>query len=185
MKIIFEKNELLGAVLPMLGVVSAKNTIAAIEGIKVATEEGGCMLSAFDNEKGMVTHVGCEVIEDGEYIIGASKLSQILRVLPDGKVTIEVNERNVVKISSGISSFELHALPGSDFPVLPELRGDREFTIGQAELRDMINKVMFAVAVNDPKPMLNGVYFVIDGDTVTAGCCAAAAARSRAATTVR
>ena len=23
----------------------------------------------------------------------------------------------------------------------------------------MINKVMFAVAVNDPKPMLNGVYF--------------------------
>ena len=76
-----------------------------------------------------------------------------------------------MKISSGISSFELHALPGSDFPVLPELRGDREFTIGQAELRDMINKVMFAVAVNDPKPMLNGVYFVIDGDTVTAVSC--------------
>ncbi len=171
MKIIFEKNELLGAVLPMLGVVSAKNTIAAIEGIKVATEDGGCMLSAFDNEKGMVTHVSCEVIESGEYIIGASKLSQILRVLPDGKVTIEVNERNVAKISSGISSFELHALPGSDFPVLPELRGDKEFTIGQAELRDMINKVMFAVAVNDPKPMLNGVYFVIDGDTVTAVSC--------------
>ena len=66
MKIIFEKNELLGAVLPMLGVVSAKNTIAAIEGLKVATEEGGCMLSAFEKEKGMVTHVGCEVIEVGE-----------------------------------------------------------------------------------------------------------------------
>lgn len=171
MKVIFEKSELLGAVLPMLGAVSAKNTIAAIEGIKITTEDGGCMLSAFDNEKGMVCHVECEVVEEGDYIVGATKLSQILRVLPDGKVTIEVNERNVTKITSGISVFELHALPGSDFPVLPELKGDREFTVGQAELRDMINKVMFAVAVNDPKPMLNGVYFVINGEKVTAVSC--------------
>lgn len=31
----------------------------------------------------------------------------------------------------------------------------------------MIGKVMFAVGVNEPKPMLNGVYFKIDGSKIT------------------
>lgn len=52
MKIIFEKNKLLAAVAPMLGVVSSKNTIAAIEGIKISTKGSFCELAAFDNEKG-------------------------------------------------------------------------------------------------------------------------------------
>lgn len=167
MKAIFEKNKLLSEISPMLGVVSAKNTIAAIEGIKITTEDGKCELCAFDNEKGIKNHVEAEITESGSYIINAGKLHQILRVLPEGNVTIEVSDRNVTRISSGISSFELHALPGDDFPVLPELGGEKGFTIEQSELKNMIGKVMFAVGVNEPKPMLNGVYFKIDGSKIT------------------
>lgn len=167
MKAIFDKNKLLSEISPMLGVVSAKNTIAAIEGIKITTQDDKCELCAFDNEKGIKNHVDAEIIEAGSYIINAGKLHQILRVLPEGSVTIEISDRNVTKISSGISSFELHALPGDDFPVLPELGGEKGFTIEQAELKNMISKVMFAVGVNEPKPMLNGVYFKIDGSKIT------------------
>ena len=42
MKVIFEKEEILAAVAPMLGVVSSKSTIAAIEGIKITTGDGYC-----------------------------------------------------------------------------------------------------------------------------------------------
>lgn len=171
LKIIFNKSKILAAVAPMLGVVSSKNTIAAIEGIKITTEEGGCELCAFDNEKGIRSHVEAEIIESGSYIINAGKLYQILRVLPDGDITVEVSERNITRITGGFSSFEIHALPGDDFPILPELSGEKGFTIGQSELREMINKVMFAVAVGNPKPMLNGVYFKIEGSKITAVSC--------------
>lgn len=171
MKIIFEKNKLLAAIAPMLGVVSSKNTIAAIEGIKISTKGSFCELAAFDNEKGIKNIVDAKVEEEGSYIINAGKLYQIIRVLPDGEVTIKVNDRNITEISSGISCFELHSLPGDDFPVLPELSGEKGFTVGQAELHEMINKVMFAVAINDPKPMLNGVYFKINGSKITAVSC--------------
>lgn len=134
MKIIFEKNKLLSAIAPMLGVVSSKNTIAAIEGIKISTKGNFCELAAFDNEKGIKNTVEAKIEEEGSYIINAGKLYQIVRVLPDGKVTITVNDRNITEISSGLSCFELHALPGDDFPVLPELSGETGFTVGQAEL---------------------------------------------------
>lgn len=171
MKVIFEKEEILAAVSPMLGVVSSKNTIAAIEGIKITTHDGYCELAAFDNEKGIKNKVKATVEDDGSYILNAVRFAQILKVMPEGDITVEINEKNVTKICNGISSFELHALPGEDFPILPELGGNNGFSIIQTELRDLISNVMFSVAVNNPKPMLNGVYFKIEGKKITLVSC--------------
>ena len=66
MKIIFDKDELIGAMTPALGTVSDKNTISALEGILfTANAEGYCVLSAYDLEKGYRTRVNARVEEEG------------------------------------------------------------------------------------------------------------------------
>lgn len=163
MKIVFNKNELQEAVIPALYAVSERNTITAIEGIYFETDGfDKCILCSFDMEKGIHEVISCKVLDEGgTFIINASKLSRIIRTMPGDEILFDINEKNLCKISSGSSSFELHALPGSEFPSLPMLRGKNSFKISQEKLKSMIREVQFAVAVNDQRNALNGAYFEI------------------------
>lgn len=167
MKVIFDHDELDAAVTPLTGVTSKNNTIAAIEGIQIkAQEDGICVLSGYDMEKGMRVTVSAQVEVPGCYVINAVKLSQIIKTMPSGKITIEVGARNVTRIYSGKSEFQLQALDGEDFPNLPELDGEQGFGIKRSEFTRMIKKSDFAVPDNDPRAELNGLHVEIQGNTI-------------------
>lgn len=172
MKLIFDRDTLIAAVTPLMGTVSTKNTIAAVEGILLESKGNNlCVLSSYDLEKGMRTEVEARVEEGGSYILNANKFSAILRTMPEGELTVEINDHNVTKISGGASSFELHALNGKDFPNLPELQLDRGIRLKQGDLKDMIVSTAFAVAQNDSRPALNGALLRVQGNTVTMVSC--------------
>lgn len=167
MKVVFDHDELDAAVTPLTGVTSKNNTIAAIEGIQIKADETGlCVLSGYDMEKGMRVTLNAEVEEPGSYVINAVKLSQIIKTMPSGKITIEVGQRNVTKIYSGKSEFQLLALDGDDFPNLPELDGEQGFGIKRVDFAQMIKKSDFAVPDNDPRAELNGLHVEIEGKTI-------------------
>ena len=133
MKIVFDKDVLVNALTPAMGAVSEKNTISAIEGILFTTDgPSGCILSSYDLERGYRTSVKAEVLEEGSFIINANKLYRMIRTMPERQITIEVNEKFQTKISSGNSRFSLSALPGNDFPNLPDLNGEGGICFSQA-----------------------------------------------------
>ncbi|MBE6631239.1 MAG: DNA polymerase III subunit beta [Ruminococcaceae bacterium] len=171
MKVTFDRDILMQAVSSAMGTVSNKSTIASIEGILINTEGGNCIMSSYDLEKGIEMKVEAEVIKEGSYIINAQKLNQIVRAMPKGDITIEVDSRNITKISAGRSEFELHALNGSDFPKLPDFSGDISFYIAQNVLRRIIQQVSFAIAQNDSRPALNGAFFKIENNKLTVVSC--------------
>ena len=171
MKIIFEKDVLLGAIIPAMSAVSNKHDNPATEGIRIMTlDERHCRISAFDTEKGFEAEIEADVREPGCYIINAAALLARIRVMPSD-VTIEVNDQLHVSISSGSAhqkniEFDLFALDGKLFPTLPELRGDRAFRIPQSLLREMFSETMFAIAENNQKRELNGAYVVITDKSI-------------------
>lgn len=173
MKIKVMKSEILEAAIPSVGFASNKNTIASTEGILLNTvSDKECELTAYDLEKGMKTTVTCVVEESGAGIINCQRFIQIIKAMPDGLLTIEINESNLkAKISAGTSEFELYALSASDFPDLPELRGDRGFKIRQDALRAIIQKTQFAIAVNSVKPELNGLDLKVEDGVLSAVSC--------------
>ena len=130
MKIKVDKSVLSEAVAPLMGAVSNKNALAAVEGILITTNgDDGCTLTSFDLEKGYRTKIPCKVIESGSYIINGSRLNQIVRAMPEGEITVAVDHKLMVKISGGKSEFELSAIEGADFPTLPEFKSDIKFTV--------------------------------------------------------
>ena len=60
----------------------------------------------------------------------------------------------------------MNALAGADFPEIPRLTSQNGFKISQAVLREMLSKVMYAMGVNDQRPVLNGCHFKIAGNTL-------------------
>lgn len=160
MNVIFEKSVLLDAITPLMGGVSNKNTIPAVEGILIVTNgDDACTLTTFDLEKGFKIRIPAKVTESGSYIINGGRFNQIIKTMPEGEIEVSVDNKMTVKIRSGRSEFELSAMEGSDFPTLPEFKSEIRFTINQGILKNMINKTVFAVAQNESRAVLNGSYF--------------------------
>lgn len=161
-KIIFDKAQLTEAVLPALCAVSERNTVTAMEGILFECEgTDKCVLCSYDMEKGVRQVIDAQVVEGGSFIVNANKLARIIRMLPGPNITVEIDEKSLCKISSGTSSFEMHSLPGSDFPNMPVLQGNNTFSIKGELLKKLITEVQFAIAVNDQRMVFNGAYFEV------------------------
>ncbi len=172
MNVIFEKNVLCEAVAPLMGAVSNKNTIAAVEGILLTTDGfDKCVLTSFDLDKGFCAVIDAEVKEAGSYVINGNKFNQIIRTLPEGKIQITVNNRFIARITGGKSEFELNALSGDEFPSIPEFRGEYRFRISQSVFRNMLSDTCFAVAQNESKAVLNGSYFRVDKEGIRIVAC--------------
>ncbi len=172
MKVTFEKTNLESVVNDSLCAVSDKNTIPVVEGIRFRTENNGtCSLTTYDLEKGFQSEVPCDVFSGGNYVINAQKLSRIIKSMSDRFITIEVDENCLVSITGGRSKFELHALEGKNFPSLPELKGERGFTINAGTLKKIIAQTAFSIAVTDQRPMFCGAYFEITNNKLKVVTC--------------
>ena len=95
MKAVFDRQALLGAIVPAAGISQTKNTFAAVDGLLFecppdpkygnydTDKDNLCRISAFDLEKGLRTSVECTVLERGMAVINTVKILQIVRALPD------------------------------------------------------------------------------------------------------
>ena len=179
MKVTFDKAKLLAALIPASGISQVKNTITTVDGLlfecppnaRYGAFDGDaqttCRISAFDLEKGLQTTVSCRIEEEGMYVINTSKILQIIKVLPDGEITIEIDARNRVRVTGGQSNFEITAQNGMDFPTMPMFKGDRVYTLPQHTVRDIIDATAFAVAQNDQRPAFNGALLRIQDGVFT------------------
>ena len=172
MKIVFRKDIICAAVAPLMSGVSTKMTLAATEGILIeATVPSTCVMTTYDIEKGVRITIEADVIEAGSAIISASKFSQIVRVMDGGDITLTVDEKNTATIVSGRSSHTMTALSAKDFPEIPRLISSQGFTVPQRTVRGMMAKCMYAMGVNDQRPVLNGLFFSVkEGRLHTVSC---------------
>ena len=155
-----------------MSAVSTKMTVPAAEGILIEAKlPDVCVLTTFDLEKGMRVTTRAKVIEEGCYIINATKLSQTLRVMAGEEIELEVDDKMVACIRSGKSSHKMNALAGSDFPAIPKLESDYSFVVKQNVLREMFGQTMYAMGVNDQRNILNGTFVKIVNDTITMVSC--------------
>ncbi len=174
MKVIFDRDILLSALTPAASIAPGKNTIASIEGILFecpGSEPGTCRITSYDMEKGLRTSIEADILSEGSYIINSQNILQIVRSMPSGEIVLEVDDKNRVRITGGASCFEISAIPGENFPTLPLLSGDRNYTLPQYVFRSLVSKTSFAIAQNAQKQIFNGVYFCVEGGRIRCvGC---------------
>ena len=173
MKIVFNRQEIINCVTPLMCAASgSRSSIAAVEGILFEAEAPSTVtMTTYDLEKGVRTTVEANVLEGGSCVINAQKFLQSVKVMSGEEITLSVNDRLAVSIMSGKSNYRMSALPAADFPALPALRTELGFTLPSGVLRKMINKVSYAMGVNDQRIILNGTYFKVnDGDLLCVAC---------------
>ncbi len=171
MKIVFNRQQIINTVAPLLCAVGNKATNPAIECILIEAAESGMTLTTYDLEKGVRCEAEGQIIEPGSYCINANKFFQTLKVMEGSDVVLSVNEGLEASITSGKSFYKMSALRAEDFPVLPAVSGSSGFEVSSKRLREMIGKVSYAMGVNDQRQVLNGAFFRVTSDRLLVVAC--------------
>ncbi len=102
--------------------------------------------------------VRAKVEAPGQFTVPARTLLDFINLLAEEKVDIELQE-NELLISAGKSFTKIKGTPADEFPVVPTLEDGQGFVIKAEELKRGLSQVLPAVAKNDIRPELAGVFF--------------------------
>lgn len=164
MKLSCSKAELLDIVNTVQKAVSAKSTMPILECMLIdSSGDGNVVVTGNNLDLCIEYNAKMNVPEGGTIALTSKMFGEIVRRLPDGNVTIQVNpENNVTKIKCGLSEFNIQGLNGRDYPPAPILEERFRFNLTQAELKRLIRKtIAFVSPIEGKKPILTGALFEI------------------------
>ncbi len=149
------------AVTKVIGAVSQKSAISAIEGILLKSYGNTLFLAGYDLEIGITATIPARVSREGDVIFPAKLLLEMLMKVDGEEVSFDMDSKYVCTIESGKAQFVIMGVAADEFPDLPSLSIDNYFTLSQGELRDMINQTFFAIAMTEQRPVHTGSKFDI------------------------
>ena len=147
--------------------VAQKSSLSVIEGILCRTGIG-LSLTGYNMETAITYEIPAEVTEPGECILPAKLFGDIVRRLPEGPVTVMVDESFKVSIRAGFASFTITAESSDDYPELPDVGEGRGIQIPQNILKSLISGTIFAVSENQSRPIHTGVRFEVEDHSISA-----------------
>ena len=147
--------------------VAQKSALSAIEGI-LCRAGVGLNLTGYNMETAITYQIDAEVTDAGACILPAKLFGDIIRRLPEGPVTVVVDDNYKVSIRAGYASFNISAEPADDYPELPDVGSGRSIRIPQTALKELISGTIFAVSENQGRPIHTGVKFEVEDNSVSA-----------------
>ena len=167
MRFTCEKNMLVQGLNIAGRTVAQKSSLSVIEGI-LCKAGLGISLTGYNMETAITYQIEADVSDPGECILPAKLFGDIVRRLPEGPVTVVVDENYKVSIRAGFASFTISAESAEEYPELPDVSSDRAVHIPQNRLKELISGTIFAVAEDQGRPIHTGVKFEVTEDTITA-----------------
>ena len=146
------------------GVVERRQTLPILSNVLLALEDKTLSLTGTDLEVELIGRVELEAAGvDGEVTVPARKLVDICKSLPDGS-NIEFSlEAGKATVKAGRSRFTLSTLPAADFPAVEGGAGSVALSLDQSLVKQLIDSTAFAMAQQDVRYYLNGLYLEIMG----------------------
>jgi DNA polymerase-3 subunit beta len=167
MELIFERDNLWEAMQVVGSVAASRNTLPILANVLIKATEDQIQLAATDLEIGVKLSVEGQITDSGSITIPAKKLSDIVRELPPSTVKLTALSNDRVEIECENAKFRIVGLTDEEFPPLPEI-GEDFLTLNSGILCNMIQKTVFAVSTEETRHFLNGIYFYMDSESITA-----------------
>jgi len=159
------QEKLLRALQAVSGIVERRHTLPVLANVLIRKSGERVEFITSDLEVQIQTSDSFEG-DKGDFstTVGARKLLDILRSMPQDQVVSVSSVQNKLTVQGGKSRFTLQTLPSDDFPLVqPAPDFGPTFKVPQATLKGLIGQVHFAMAVHDIRYYLNGILFIAEG----------------------
>ena len=167
MKFIVNSLGLLKQLQLLNGVLNSNNTLPILDNFLFEMKQDELTLSASDLETSMNTRMDIQCKEEGMIAVPAKLLLDILKSLPDQPLTFDVDGKTFgIEITSDNGKYKLTGQNGDEFPKAPAMGASKALLIGADVLNRAISKTIFAAGNDDMRPIMSGVFFEIEPESV-------------------
>jgi len=142
---------------------SKHNNLPILMNVLLKVNESGVEVSATNLEVAVKAHLRAKVEKQGSFTVPAKTLSDYVHLLRNEQVELELEENELV-VTCGSSSTKIKGAPADEYPVIPEVEESHAYTLGVEDLRNGIAKTVIAVAKNEIRPELSGMYLSFLGE---------------------
>jgi DNA polymerase III subunit beta len=159
-----KRDEILAPLSAVSGIIERRHTLPILSNVLIDRAADALAFLATDIEIQITARSALAAsAETRPLTVGARKLVDILRALPEGaEVTLQQQDKRLL-VKAGKSRFTLQTLPAEDFPRLARPAGDAaRFSLSQKALRKLLGLVQYAMAQQDIRYYLNGLLMVVE-----------------------
>ena len=141
-------------------VVDPRPATPSLQGLYLITKEDTLEVVGSDLDIVLKARTGVKTEVEGETLVNARVLSEIVRKLPTGEATLS-DIGSELKVEIKKMDFELRKLDEKTYPeaLLEESKNENTEEVETLELFESIKKVGIASSPEGGRPVLTGVYF--------------------------
>jgi len=134
--------------------------------VRLSVEQESLTLTAYDQEVGLRCRVReVEVSSPGETLVPCDRLMAIVRESADETMALEVAD-DLLHVRGRDSHFQIVSQDVREFPPVPDMEGQADLTVKTGDLREAVEKTLFAAARESTRYAINGVLWQKEGDAL-------------------
>jgi len=157
MKCICDRSALNEALTATAGVAAARTPKPILQCIRVSAAADELVLTAYDQEVGLRCRVKqVEIAKPGEVLVSGDRLALIVRESQDETLAFET-EAELLHIRGSDSHFQIVGQNVHEFPPVPDMEGEPDFTVKVGHLREAVERTVFSAARENTRYAINGV----------------------------
>ena len=148
------------------GIINSTNTLPILDNFLFEINNNKLTLSSSDLESTMTSEIEIESTTTDKVAISAKLLTDILKTFSEQPLTFSKTDNNTIEISASNGKYSLAYLNGDEFPKQIELLDAYETKVKASDLGNAINSTIFASGTDDLRPVMNGVFFQFNSDSL-------------------
>ena len=162
------KNLFLQALNTTKRAISHKNAIPILSTVKIDVTKEGITLIGSNGQVSIENFIstqnenaGLLVNSTGSILLEATFFINVVSSLPDIILDFKEIEQKQIVLTSGKSEITLKGKDADQYPRIQEISVSNPLVLETKILKDVINETAFAASVQESRPILTGVHFVL------------------------
>ena len=163
MKLTVMQSDLEKALKAVSPAVASRPTLPVLSHVLLETDEVGALhLAGTDLELRIDTYVIAQIDEAGSFSVPAKLFSDLVGSFQDERIHLELKGAALCVECAGIAA-DVKGIDAQEYPLSPPVLStdaDPVATFDAKEFRDAIDKVVFAAADDESRPILTGIHIL-------------------------
>ena len=168
MKLICQGNELSDALAKVVKALPIKRNNPILDGVKLTALGDTLTIFATDLELAIEKKINAQVLIEGEIVVPGKLFADYAKKIEEEQVELDGTDSSKLVIKYLDSELQIKCMSADEYPVFKEVDTQNSFIILKKELKDIISKVIFNVAVDEARPSLRGVCLNVKDEEVEA-----------------
>ncbi len=128
-----------------------------LNNVLITVTDSKVEMSTTNLEIAIRANLRAKIDATGSFTVPARTLSEYVSLLRDGQIDIELVDHEL-SIVSGSSKTKIKGSAADEYPVIPPIDESHGYTLDAKILKEAMSRVIIAVAKNEIRPELAGVY---------------------------